>query len=143
MVSNSNLNNLVSKKNLVRGVSLVVILLIITTCKKEDEFELFKREPAPTITVTQVENGIKISWDEVRGADSYELLKSKYEFNTFSLIYHYYPNETFYIDKNLLDGDNYYGLTATKLKKGKYYYHKSSNVEYFYYTAPSYDTGAD
>ena len=44
---------------------LCIILLMIAACKKkEDEQEVFFRKTPPAITsITQVENGIKISWN--------------------------------------------------------------------------------
>ena len=136
------LKKLTSRGHFTRGVSLVIILFMFTTCKKEDEFEKFKSEAPPVITVTKVENGLKISWNEVRGANSYDLRRSEDNFSGNTLHNTFVVFETFYIDENPLDGINYYRVDAIKCNKydlssDKECYSRVSDVVSFNYTTIS------
>ena len=121
------LKKLTSRGSFTRGVSLVIILFMVTTCKKEDEYEKFKHESPPVITVTQVENGLKISWNEVRGANNYDLKRSEDNFSGNTLYYSFPVYETFYIDENPLEGINYYRVDAIKCNR----YDSSNDKECF------------
>ena len=136
------LKKLTSRRNFTRGVSLVIVLFMVITCKKEDEYEKFKRESPPVITVTQVENGIKISWNEVRGANSYELKRSEDNFSENTLYNYFIVYETFYIDENPLEGINYYRVDAIRCNRydssrDKECYSLLGNVVSFNYTPAS------
>ena len=121
------LKKLTSRGHFIREVSLVIILFMFTTCKKEDEFEKFKSEAPPVITITKVENGLKISWNEVRGANSYDLRRSEDNFSGNTLHNTFVVFETFYIDENPLDGINYYRVDAIKCNR----YDSSKDKECF------------
>ncbi len=132
-----------TSRNFIRGVSFVVILFMVTTCsKKENELEKFMREPPPIVTVTQVENGLKISWNEVHGANNYQIERSVDNFSGNTLLWSVPVYETFYIDENPLEGINYYRVCAQKcnrydLSTDKECYSLYSNVVSFNYTTAS------
>jgi len=132
-----------------RGVNFVIILIMIFACKKEDGIELFLRELPPTITITQQENGIKISWDKVRGTDCYEVNRGSADWNEYNdILYlfnsYYVYGETFFIDENPMNGTNYYRIHAIKCKAlGDCYSNGYSNVVSFNFTAPDEDTEMD
>jgi len=138
MVHYSDLNSLINSfkngagfkkltsRHFTRGVSLAIILFMVTACE-EDEFEKFKRESPPVITITQVENGLKISWNEVRGVNSYELNRSEDNFSEYTLYNFFFVYENFYIDENPLEGINYYRVDAIKCNR----YDSSSDKECF------------
>ena len=96
---------------------LVIILSMTTTCQKDDEMDKFMREPSPVITITQIENSLKISWSEVPSTNNYMLDKSDNNFDDLSLFYSEVVHGTFYIDKNPVEGINYYRVRAQKCKR--------------------------
>jgi len=107
------------KKNIVLFCRAgVIILFIISSCKKENEMDKFRSEPPPVITITQVENGLKISWNEVKGRNNYEVQRSIDNFSGFNtLIKFWFVYETFCIDENPIEGVNYYKVAAQKCKR--------------------------
>jgi len=147
MVQNSNFDRVVELKNgvsskngtkngkFIQGICLIIILIMVIACKK-DEMEKFMHEPPPVITVTQVENGLKISWNEIRGVTSYNVERNsenKFE-NTLVYSFPVYANITFYIDENPMTGVNFYRVSAIKLDtKNNEAYALVSNVVSFNY----------
>ena len=106
-----------NKGNFIRGVYIVIILITLSTCKKEDEMDKFMREPPPVITIIQVENGLKISWNEVQGINNYYLERSEDNFNGNTLVSWWVVYDTFYVDENPIEGVNYYIVGAQKCKR--------------------------
>lgn len=95
----------------------VIILSMTTTCQKDDEMDKFMQEPSPVITITQMENGLKISWNEVPGTNNYSLDKSDNNFDYLSLFHSEIVYGTFYIDENPIEGINYYRVRAQKCQR--------------------------
>ena len=126
----------IKRKSFVRGVCLAIILIMVTTCKKEDEMDKFFREPFFINTVSRLENGIEISWNEVRGADYYQVEWSEQNFSVpqFGMISPRIFVKTNYIIENPIDGDGYYRVIAYKCKKLRDCYCKYSDVAFFNYT---------
>ena len=154
MVQNSNFDGVVELKNrvgsknrankgkFIQGVCLIIILITFIACK-EDEMEKFRHEPPPVITVTQVENGLKISWSEVRGVTGYTVERNSENKFVNALIYSFpvYANVTFYIDENPMEGVNYYRVSARKMNpKKNEQYSLDSNVVSFNYSSAIEDT---
>ena len=125
-----------SRVNFILGIIFVIISIMVTTCKKEDEIEKFMREPPPVITVTKVESGLKILWNKVRGAEFYRVEWSDLNFPELHLIWESPPLyvETYYIIENPIVGDGYYRVRAFKCKKlGDCHFNGYSNVVSFDY----------
>jgi len=106
-----------NKGKYVRGICVIIILIMVVTCNKENEMDNFMREPPPVITITQVENGLKISWNEVQGRNNYELKRSEDNFSGNTLTNFWFVSEPFYIDENPIEGVNYYRVGAQKCKR--------------------------
>ena len=106
-----------SMRKIIRGVCFFTTLIMFVTCNKENEMDKFMSEPPPVITITQVENGLKISWNEVKGRNSYELNRSEDNFSGNTLMNFWFIYEPFYIDENPIEGVNYYKVAAQKCKR--------------------------
>ena len=142
----TNLKSSTSKKDLfniiIKGIAIVIVLFMITTCKKEDELDLFRREKPPIITATQVEDGIKISWTEVRGANAYEVQRRESDFlppdYLFQQITVFLPvSGNSLVDEAPINGTNYYRVCAMKRVDNPSYYYEYgeySNVVSINYT---------
>lgn len=143
-----NRNSAIKRKSpypLIQGISLAIVLLLIAACGKESEMDQFLEASPPVLTVVQVENGIKLSWSEVKGTDNYIMQKSGCKDfssclnNILSL-----NRETFFIDENPLDGMNYYKIYALKFtSKGKRENTGFSNVVSISYEKPNETASAE
>ena len=106
-----------NKGKFIRGVCFLIILIMVVTCNKENEMDKFMSEPPPVITISQVENGLKISWNEVQGRNNYQLWRSEDNFSGNTLMNFWFVYEPFYIDENPIEGVNYYKVAAQKCKR--------------------------
>jgi len=122
----------------------VIILFIIGACKKENEMDIFLRQPPPVMAVTQEGNVLKFSWNEVEGADSYYLQGASIDWTKnkdkipYVLNLHEICSETFFTNENQTEGITYYGVSAIKwekIKNGKWKERSNgwSNIESFFY----------
>jgi len=130
----SNKKSIVSRNYFLQVKVLLIMLIIINACKKESEFDLFLRQSPPTVTVTQVENGLKISWSSVHGADNYDVHRCDNNLCQFFQGLIIPINDTFLIEENPKIGYNFFRVSALKYKKSEdiYFSNNSEVVSFFY-----------
>ncbi len=69
----ASLKSLMSRRNLLIIASILFFVVFIGACKDKDKVDEIPLSAPASVAATQVEEGIKVSWTPVGGANSYEI----------------------------------------------------------------------
>ena len=110
-------------KSLFWKISIVATIVLMTACNKNDEMDLFLKQPAPQLSITETVDGVELSWTRVDGADLYVINRGiceNFQGCLYDIFESRHPDRTTFTDTDPIEDISYYRVFAWKCKGRDY-----------------------
>ena len=122
-----------------RGISFVIILFMVAACGKDTSNPELPLEIPTGVTATLNGDNVTITWNRVKGAQSYDIFLISTYFSGSKTTVALNETNNFHITKYVYEGDNYYFVSAVNQSGAT----ELSDPAYIKYTPNGGNTGGN